>query len=255
MDWQTRRKIIYAVTTLFTVASVSVYLLRERIFPTPTCFDTKQNGYEVGIDCGGICSLRCYSEVTPLEVLWSRAIKTSSATYDLVAMVSNKNIDNASHDILYTFTMYNKKGGIIGEFKSTTIAPVDGDFPIIKQSIVSKQLPYKVTLQIEDRPHYKVNEKPTSPTLRITNEKYEPGSIPRVYALITNTKRTTVHNLPIKVVLFDGDDNAYAVGETFISRLEKEEAKEISFTWDSPLPYPPVRIRVYPIFDPFVAIP
>ncbi len=254
MDWQTRRKLIYALATLITISAVSVYLLRDTLFPAPTCFDLKQNGYEVAVDCGGVCSLRCTSEVEPLAVLWSQALKTSSTTYDLVAMISNKNIDNASHNISYTFSVYNVQGEAIGEIKGITLAPVDGDFPIIKQSIGISQTPSKVTLSIEDGPHYKVHEKPTSPTLRITNEHYEPGNLPRVYATITNTKRTTVSNLPIKVVLYDENNNAYAVGETVIPRLDKEETKEVSFTWDNPLPFAPTKIRVYPIFDPFIAI-
>ncbi len=254
MDWQTRRKIVYFFATLFIVASVSIYVFREKIFPTPTCFDTKQNGYEVGVDCGGVCSLRCSSEVTPFEVLWARALQTSSSTYDLVAMISNKNIDNASQKFSYTFTLYDNKGLVMEEIIGSTFAPVDGDFPVIRQSVKLKKSPYKVTLQIEDTPHYKVHEKPTSPTVRITNERYEAGIIPRVYATIMSTKRTTVNNLPARIVLFDENDNAYAVGETLIPRLDKEEVKEISFTWDNELPFAPTRIRVYPIFDPFIAI-
>ncbi len=254
MDWQTRRKIIYFFATLFTVASISIYVFREKIFPTPTCFDTKQNGYEVGIDCGGVCSLRCSSEVTPLEVIWARALKTSSTTYDLVAMISNKNIDNASQKFSYMFTMYDNQGLVMEEISGSTFAPIDGDFPVIRQSVMLKKSPYKVTLQIEDTPHYKVHEKPTSPTVRITRERYEAGSIPRVFATIMNTKRTTVNNLPVRIVLFDEEDNAYAVGQTIVPRLDKEETKEISFTWDNELPYAPTRIRVYPIFDPFIAI-
>ncbi len=254
MDWQTRRKIIYFFATLFTVASISIYVFREKIFPTPTCFDTKQNGYEIDIDCGGVCSLRCSSEVTPLEVMWARALKTSSTTHDVVAMISNKNIDNASQKFSYTFTIYDNQGLVIEEISGSTFAPIDGDFPVIRQSVKLKKLPYKVTLLIEDTPHYKVNEKPTSPTVRIMRERYEAGSIPRVFATIVNTKRTTVNNLPVRVVLFDEDDNAYAVGQTIVPRLDKEEVKEISFTWDNELPYAPTRIRVYPIFDPFIAI-
>lgn len=245
---------MYALATVITIGAVAVYMLRDTLFPEPTCFDKKQNGYEVAVDCGGICSLRCSSEVAPLTVLWSHAIKTTKVSYDLVAMVSNKNIDNASKDISYTFTVYNKQGSVIGEIKGKTLAPVDGDFPIIKQSVAIPEEPYKVTLQIEDGAHYKVHEKPTSPTLRIANERYEQGTIPRVYATIMNTKRTTVVDLPIRVVLFDENNNAYAVGETFVPRLDKEEIKDISFTWDMPLPFSPTRIRVYPIFDPFVAI-
>jgi hypothetical protein len=69
MDWQTRRKIMYALATVITIGAVAVYMLRDTLFPEPTCFDKKQNGYEVAVDCGSICSLRCSSEVAPLTIL------------------------------------------------------------------------------------------------------------------------------------------------------------------------------------------
>jgi hypothetical protein len=93
-----------------------------------------------------------------------------------------------------------------------------------------------------------------SPTLSIGNEKYEEGSIPRVYVTVQNKKRITVTNLPIKVILFDQDNNAYAVGQTIVPELNKEESKVVSFTWDAPLPYPPTRIRAYTMFDPFLPV-
>lgn len=250
MDWQLRRKLMYGFATLITISAVSVYFARDIFFPDPTCFDTKQNGFEIGVDCGGTCSLRCASEVVPLSVLWANALLSTKSTYDLVAMVSNKNINNASKYISYTFVVYNAEGRVIEEIQGKTITPLDGDFPIIRQNIHLSQIPDKVTLQIEDTRHYKVDEKPTSPTVRVMNERYEAGSVPRIYATLVNTKRTTVLNLPVRVVLFDQDNNAYAVGEMTIPRLEKEEVKEITFTWREELKSAPVRIRVYPIFDP-----
>lgn len=255
MNWNTRRKTLYGSALVIIIISLSLYIFRDILFPVPTCSDGKQNGYELGIDCGGICAPRCASEVEPLIVLWAQTFKTTKSTYDLVAMVSNKNIDNASHGISYTFTVYDSMGRVMREVKGKTVAPISGDFPILEQSVSLPQAPRNVSLAIEDGIHYKVNEKPTSPTLRIGNERYEAGTLPRVYATVTNTKQIIIRNLPVIVVLFDQNNNAYAVGSTLIPQLDKEEAKEISFTWDSPLSFPPVRIKVYPIFDPFLSIP
>jgi hypothetical protein len=254
MDWQIRRKILYALAVVIAVSSFIVYVLKDTLFPVPTCFDKKQNGYEVGIDCGGVCALRCSSEVIPLSVLWTRILKTSNNTYDLIAMVSNKNINNATNNVPYTFTVYNEKGQPMQDIKGITVTPVNGDFPIIEQSVVISGNPRTVTIQIGDGPHYNVNEKPTSPTLSISNEHYEPGQIPRVYVTVQNKKRMTIRDLPVKVILFDQENNAYAVGSTVIPELGKEESKDVSFTWSAPLPYPPLRIRAYPIFDPFLSI-
>lgn len=254
MDWQSRRKILYFLSTFITVVAVTVYLLRETIFPSPTCVDGKQNGFEIGVDCGGLCALRCSSEVVPLSVTWSRFIKVSGSSYDVVAMISNKNINNAAHFVNYTFTLYGQDGQPFQDIKGTTVTPVNGDFPIIRQSITAIKVPKSVTVSIEDAPHYMVNEKSTSPTLSIGNERFEAGDKPRVYVSVQNRKRMTIRNLPIEVVLFDEDNNAYAVGSTNIPELAKEETKTVSFVWESPLPVAPTRIRAYPIFDPFLSL-
>ena len=100
MNWYTRRRLLYALATVILLTAFVLYSFHDTIFPSPNCFDKKQNGYETGVDCGGLCSLMCKEDVSELSVLWARAIKTLPNTYDLVAMISNKNIDNASPYIL-----------------------------------------------------------------------------------------------------------------------------------------------------------
>ena len=87
-----------------------------------------------------------------------------------------------------------------------------------------------------------------------SSRRYEAGAISRVYTTLANTKRVVINDLPVRVVLYDEKDNAYAVGQTIIPTLEKEEVKEISFTWSPPLLRAPTRIGIYPIFNPFNAI-
>jgi hypothetical protein len=251
MDWNTRRKILYGTATAITLISLFLYFLQDTIFPTPTCADKKQNGHELGIDCGGGCQLRCSSEVIPLATLWARAIKNPEGTYDLVAMVSNKNIDNASLRSVYMFTAYDSSGVVIATTTGKITAPIEGDFPIIMQSVSLPRVPDTLALSLFDGPHYTVTENPTSPTLRVSNIRYEAGAVPRVYALLQNTKRVEVRSLPVHVVLYDEQNNAYAVGTTFVETLDKEQSREIVFTWNAPLVNDPVKIRIYPLFNPF----
>lgn len=253
MDWNTKRKLVYAFAISALLITFFLYIFRDTLFPSPTCFDGKQNGYESGSDCGGTCSLRCSEEVIPFSVEWTRAIPTSSSTYDLVAMVSNKNIDNSSRALGYYFLVHNDSGDIVAEIIGTTTSPIDGEFPIIKQNIHLSEMPKEIVVKLTDGPHFTVAEKPTSPTLRVLNTRYEEGGIPRVYSTILNTKRLTLSNLPVNVVLYDGDNNAFAVGETVIPFLDKEESKDISFVWNRPFAQAPASIRIYPIFNPFSA--
>lgn len=253
LEWAKRRKIIYGIITIIIILLAGIYVFRDAIFPTPSCFDTKQNGYESGVDCGGTCSLRCSQEVIPLSVTWARALKTGSTTYDLVALISNKNIDNAPRQIIYTFIAYDAAGKEINRINGSSIAPIDGDFPIVEQSVALPEEPFEVSATLTSNlPHYKVLEKPTSPTLRIMNTHYESGSIPRVYATITNTKRIILHDLAVRALLYDADGNVYAVGKTVVPTLGKEATQEVVFTWDKAFPVAPTKIRVFPILDPFL---
>ncbi len=251
MDWSSQRKVIYGIAFGTIVIAICVYVFRDTLFPAPTCFDKKQNGFEAGLDCGGTCSMRCSNEVVPISTAWARALKISTDKYDFVGMASNKNIDNAPRSVTYTFTAYDSRGVVLTVASGTTIVPVDGEFPIIAQNINLSKEPKELILDITDGPHYIVNDLPTSPSVRILNSRYEAGNIPHVYATVINTKRVAISNLVVRTVLFDADDNAYGAGETVIPFLDKEGSQNISFTWDNSFEITPTKIRVYPIFDPF----
>lgn len=252
MDWSTRRKFIYILAVIVTVSAVTVYSLRNVLFPTPTCFDGKKNGYEIGVDCGGICSLKCSSEVNPINVVWSQALETSPNVYDFVALISNKNIDNTSYQLGYTFIAYDENGNEIATVIGATLVPVNTDFPIIKQNIPLDKKPKEVIVKLSDGSHFVVAEKPTSPTISTVNTKYEAGDTPRIYSTVVNNKLLAIYNLPIRVVVYDINNNAFAAGETIIDYLDKEDTRDISFTWHKSFVKVPSKIIIYPIFDAFL---
>lgn len=251
MQWDTRRKIIYAFVTLFVTATCLVFLFRGVLFPEPTCFDGQRNGFEIGVDCGGECVLRCREEVYPLSVVWSSAVKSSEFTYDLVGLVSNKNIDNASMFLGYTFTAYSSKGEVLDRLSGTTTPPLDGEFPIIVQNVTLSEEPNHVVLTLNDTQHFKVKENPASPTVSITNKTYEAGKTPRVYAQIKNTKQFEVRDLEVRAILLNERGNVFAAGRTFVPRLLGEESQQLVFIWKNSFETPPARVLIYPIFNPF----
>jgi hypothetical protein len=254
-QWATKRKFIYGAGVLVVLAIWGIYLLRGVLFPVPTCFDQKQNGYETGVDCGGVCSLRCQQEIIPLSVSWARAVPVSSNTYDLVALLSNKNVDNAPQNVRYTFSVYDQGGNLMATTSAVTTVPVDGDFPVVIQHVTFPKVPGEVTATLNANvPHYTVAEKPTTPTLRVSPGTYEAGSVPRVYATVTNQKRIILKDIPVRAVLYDIDGNAYAAGQTVIPVLDKEASQDVAFTWAHPLPFAPTKIRIYPILDPFLGL-
>ena len=253
--WEFKRKLLYALSTIIIICGVTVFFMRGILFPDPTCFDGKHNGFEAGIDCSGECNRMCQQDVTPLSIVWAKAVKSGNEMYDLVALITNSNFNNASREIGYSFDVYDADGVIIKTIAGKTTAPLDGKFPVIIQGVKLTSPPVTTVATLSDTTHYKVNESPTSPTIKVLTRRYEAGTIPRVYVTVANTKRIDIRNLPVRVLLFDNDDNVYAVGQTVIPELLKEGIKEIIITWNGPLPLSPTRIGVYPIFNPFEALP
>ncbi len=251
MEWAKKRKIIYAFATVTIVLVFAVYQLRGVLFPDPTCFDEKQNGFESGIDCGGTCALKCFNEISPVSVEWSRAIKTSKNTYDFVALLSNKNVNSAPVSLGYIFLALNSKGEVIKSEVGSTTALVSGSFPIIKQNVTINQEPASVIVRVTQSPYYATFENPTSPIIRVTDYRYEAGSISRIYITVTNTSRNVYLKLPIRLVAYDERGNVVATGESILPSLSKEEQRQVVFTWHYTLPTTPTKFRAYPMLSPF----
>lgn len=252
MDWSTRRKVLYLGSVLVFLCTFSVYFLKDLVLKEPTCFDGKKNGFELGADCGGTCALKCVQEVSPLTVMWTSLVPVSSIRYDLVGMVANRNIDNASHALAYTFSAYDGQGTLLGTYSGTTTPPIDGDFPIIYRNASLPDFVKTLTLELRDSPHFGVASNPVVPRLRIVGSRFEPGAVPRVYTTVANTRQQAMENIPVTVLLFNEDDTVYATNQTVVPRIEKEEVKELVFTWPGAQLARPSKIRVFPLFDPFV---
>jgi hypothetical protein len=251
MTWATQRKLIYALVVLVFMGALVLYSARDILFPVPTCFDTKKNGDEAGVDCDGSCNLRCIANVQALSVVWSSAIKTGPHMYDVVAMVSNKNISSAPHVVAYTFTLMSKSGDVLATLNGTSPVLLQSDFPVIQQNIPLQEDPARVIVRLVPAPMYAVAQQSTASPIRVTSTQYEPGDTPRIYVTLANTTRTVFMKLPLRMVAYDANDNAIAVGESIIPVLGKEEIQNVPFTWNQYLSSYPVKIRAYPIIDPF----
>src|SRR3989344_1803184 len=106
-QWSRRRKRIIlsiVVFVLIVVIGVPVFFLFYR---TPTCFDDKQNGNEVGIDCGGSCQLLCRAESLPLVLKGDpRILKVQDNTFEVVALIENSNTSGEISQAGYVVKLY-----------------------------------------------------------------------------------------------------------------------------------------------------
>lgn len=255
-SWSARRRFTYGLGFVVLLILFGLVYFRTALFPEPTCFDQKQNGYEGGVDCGGSCSIRCTSSIIPLSVSWARALPIGASTYDLAGLVANRNVDSAPRGLSYTFVVRDADGNVLTAIEGVTAVPINGDFPIVAKNVMLTGRPSSVELLLKDDvPYYAVFEQASNPTLRVTSMRYEEGTIPRLYATITNTRQLSFKDVPVRAVLYDELGNAFAVGQSVIRTLGKEGVEDVVFTWNEPFKTVPTKIRVYPILDPFSVSP
>jgi hypothetical protein len=251
MTWASSRKVIYAILFIVMLVAFGVYGFRGILFPTPTCVDDKQNGYEEGVDCGGMCARKCIDQISPLRVVWTRVIPVDKEVYDLAALISNRNLDSAPFTLSAVFTVYDKKAKVIFTRRVSITPPTTGDIPIILQNISFKEEPHNLVVTLEEGTSYKTPLAFQSVQISATNYRFENGDIPRLYVTIKNLTRERFINLPVRLVLYDSDQNAIGVGQTIIESLDKDSSDEVVFTWNTKFKVAPTVIKAYPILSPF----
>ncbi len=235
-QWSIRRKRIVlsiVITALIIFIGVPVFLIFYR---APTCFDSKQNGDETGVDCGGSCQLLCRAESLPLiSKSDPRVLKITDNTYEVVVLVENPNTNGEIYRAGYTFKLYdatdiNPIKIINGETyvpKNSTFVIYEGPF-LIEGGIV----PTRVTFEwLSSSLNWKKNV-PPQPKLAIkeiilSREETKP----RINAEITNMSLESISNVELVATVSDEGNNILAASKTYIDILKKGETVPLVFTW------------------------
>jgi hypothetical protein len=250
MSWGTHRRNT-VLFTLFLFIGLPTALISFWIFyDKPSCLDNKQNGSELGVDCGGTCELLCTNQVTEPVALWERYFRVSNGVYNILAYVENPNPAAYVHDAHYIFKLYNEDNTLIAEKKGVTSIAPKSVRPVIENNISTfEQVPTRITFEFEGELTYEQTEPKDSIVLikdeYIENEK----TSPRIKAKIQNLSLKTIQDINVVVLTYDVFDNVLGTSETFVERLNPEEIRDIVFTWPQPFADDVTRIELIPIYD------
>lgn len=236
-DWAMRRKSIYLGIIFAIVAIVLFSFFWKYWYRAPLCNDGIKNGDEVGVDCGGSCSLICKNYAIAPIIRWDpRIFEISPGAWSVLVYVENPNTDAEATYLPYTFTLYDSNNQIIATRTSATILPqrkTVGIFegPInLPQNVRPRRAIFEIGSNVvwqKDSLAYPELEVKHSPLTRT-------DSAPRIEAQVTNRSIEEVRNIELVVSVFDGKDNAIAASRTFIDRIAKNESKDVFFTWPKP---------------------
>lgn len=254
MTWGQKRRLQYLSGVIGVFLIILFIFLYPLIFKTPTCTDGKKNGEEVGVDCGGICSRMCLSQISDPISLWSRAFHVVGDTYNLVAFVNNQNINSGVENAPYVFRVYDVNNKMIGRMEGTTFIPPNKQFAVFSSRFDSGESQIKsVVFEFTGELDW-VKKESTIDNLPIFVDNISMGDDVKSPSLSARVKNESIYDLPtfdLIAILYDVDNNAINVSKTFKDGLAGGESITVYFTWPEPLSSTPVIKDVLFSINPF----
>lgn len=248
-NWARQRQLLYGIGVIIflgLVVGVPVYL--KYFNNPPTCFDNKQNGDELAVDCGGSCERACSGEVLPEPiVLWARPFTVAQGLHNLVAYVQNPNVNYTAEPISYIFLVYDKDNVLLGVREGWAKVPPTKTFPIFEPGF-DAGLKQPVKTVFEFTSSAKWNKFTTAkPALDIVDDRVlDIDTLPRVRATLLNQTINKYKNIEVVAILYDEKGNAFAASKTVVDILYPNADAPLSFTWPKPFESQISKVEIIP---------
>ncbi len=234
MEWSQKRKILYAGVTAGILLLLVAYPIYRLAYPTPTCLDQKQNGDELGVDCGGVCALYCPMQAKEPRVIWTKAFLVSPGLYDVGVYIENPNINAGIKNARYTIRIFDATGQMLADrMGSVEIAPRSTAL-IFEGNFTLNIKPEKVEIEFnkDDLARFvKAREIPSviaskNQSLKNTDTR------PRFDATLLNTDLVEdVGRIELGAVIYDAVKRPIAISRTYVDGIPKGSELPIFFTW------------------------
>ena len=224
------------------------------LYHTPTCDDGVQNQNEKGIDCGGVCSRLCRSDIADPIVLWQRAFQVQPGFYSVVAYIQNPNTITEVHDISYKFQLRDDKNAVIAERTGHTFIPANQTFAIFESSLrTGGKIADRTTFEFTAQPVWtQLPEGQKAPNVSVSQTDFYQSATatPQLTAVVTNNDTSAINRVEVVTILSDALGTAIGASRTYIDNLSAGGSYPITFTWPHQFTVPVVGkemiVRVYP---------
>ena len=234
--WAFWRRVQYGFGYLTFLGLVSTGVYFMYFYAVPTCFDNKQNGEEIGVDCGGLsCTRICAISVVQPTIEWAKSFQVQPGQYNAVAYIENKNIKAGTPALKYTFTLSDKTG-VITERSGQTVLPPNSSYPIFEGRIDTLgRIPTDTQLVLQPAELWL----PASDSRSLFQTKdlklVEADARPKLNVTMENTGLDEAKSVEVVATIFDARGNALTSSQTFVDLFPGRSQKNLVFTWPNPI--------------------
>ena len=248
MDWASRRKFVIIASLIGIAVAILAVTIIAFVYETPTCSDGKQNADERGVDCGGACAYQCLADVALPTVRFVRTLSPQPGRYDVIAYIDNRNPSLAARDVEVSVELFDAGRTSLAVKKATLDIPAGATVPLYipeayrGDALVSQAF---LTFDEESLQFYEPKKKHIVATVRSIETAHTEA--PRIEATLVNPSAYTLYDIRPIATVFDGEGNAIAASQTFLSQLGGQGSAEVLFTWSQPFTSAPARVEVLPV--------
>jgi hypothetical protein len=236
ISWSLRRKMLYSGATMFVALCIVTFVWFKFFNTPPTCFDQKQNGTELGVDCGGACALLCSQQVHDPIVLWARPFPNGTQAYTAAAYIENNN-NAGAHSVHYAFQFFDATNKLVLERDGTMEIPPVHIVPVVEPSVYAgNRTIVRALFSFTDLPVWKKIPQDAYPAMRVSKQTLSTDST-RLDATIENTSLIQdAMNVTVVAVLYDADGIARAASKSAVAEVDHQSSVNVVFTWPQPVP-------------------
>lgn len=207
----------------------------------PTCTDGIQNQDEVGIDCGGVCSLQCARVVRTddLEIRESALLYSGPDRFDALVSIHNPNDEAGATSFHYKIELQDEAGATVAvrEGKSF-ILPQEKKY-LLEINIVAKGAK-TVTASFTDYQWERFAGYQERPLITVSRKSYEVISsgagFGKAFGVVRNESPFDFESLRVKVILRDAEGKPIAVNMTEMRTLRSEGIRDFILIWPTAFP-------------------
>ena len=233
--WAFWRRLQYATGYFFVVAFMITGAYYGYFYSPANCFDGKQNGGELDVDCSGNCTRICAFTVAPPVIVWAESFAITDGQYNAVAYIENSNDIAGVPELSYTFRLYDA-AGLITERSGITALPAGSTYPVFEGRInTDGRVPTETTLTLGtialwlpsnfNRGQFKTSD--------IALEGAD--ARPRLTASLENSDLEEVQDLEVVATIFDARGTPLTTSQTFIDIFPGRGTVDAVFTWPRPI--------------------
>lgn len=250
LTWSARRQLIYlgGVILFFVLVGLVFYFWSR---PRPTCFDNIQNQGEVGVDCGGPCARVCTAQTYPMKVYWARPVPVRPGSYDVAALVENRNLDVGVRSAGYTIQLFDRQNNLVATKHGSTFINPQEKFLLFASNLAVGQNIIKTAFLTFDSNLAWEKAKLVPRNIYIERREFINKPYPRLHLRITNSSLNPINNIEVVSVLSDLNQTALGSSSTIIGQLKGGETKDVYMTWPEPFAITPSSFDTYWRVDTF----